>query len=304
MNKPGAPADGCEPEELGDAAEAMRWFDVEYRNVLAAQQLAVGYGWYRDVCRLAWALESINVRRGSPSDRVTCWQAALTAAEQLADPTLLTSAHGYLARAHGAAEHDAESLDHFGRALAMAERHDDVRAQAYVNYMLSLFHDTHDDHENALLHATRSRDLYHRLPDPVWEAIALGAMGHHNAHLGHLRPARDAAERALALAREQRHRDNETDVLNTLGYIEMRYGAYARALDLHTRALELCRAAGSVPNEADTLTMLGDVHAAAGRRDAARACREHALLLYRQMHRMGKVAAMERLLDPWTSADQ
>jgi DNA-binding SARP family transcriptional activator len=294
----GAPVAGSQSLHFQTADAALGWFDTEYRCLLAVQHVAASRGWYREVWCLAWALESVNVRWGAGQDRVACWRAALDAAEHLADPALLTSAHIYLGRARASADEDTAALDHFEQALALAGRHHDIRAQAYGHYVVSLFWNAHEDHTRALEHAIRSRDLYRELPDPVWEAIALGAMGTHYARLGELERGQEASERALVLARAQGHRDNEADILNTLGYIDLRHGRFAEAIDHHGQALEIHRASGSVTNQAETLSLLGDVYAASGRPAEARDMRYQALRMFSAVGRTSRIEQLRRLLYP------
>jgi DNA-binding SARP family transcriptional activator len=272
------------PHPLPTLAAVLHWFDTEHLCVLSTLHLAATHGWHDAVWRLAWALDTFHHRRGHLHDNVTCWQAALTAAEQLAISDV-TQAHAHLGIAYSRTEQHAKAIHHLEQAATLAERLNDTRTRARLHTGLALATEQRGDIRQALVHTKKALHLYHTLDDPTGKATALNAAGWYHAHLGQYAQARKACERALSLACQHNDRAAEAATLNSLGYIAHRTGHHTNALNYHNEVLTLLRALGDTYQEADTLTHIGDVHHARGHLSEARTAWQQAKTLYQSQQR-------------------
>ena len=278
--------------ELPDAQAALAWLDAEYASLLAAQQAAAEHAWRPVVWQLAWALTTVQVRRGHRHDHVTVWQAALEASAQLPDPSTRMHAHQRLGIALADLGRHDEGITHLHQSLALAEHHHDLDQQADAHRMLARTCERLGDDRQALAHATQALDRYRILDRPVREAQALNQTGWHLARLGDLDSARTRCEAAFALQR--RHPDplGEATTLDSLGYIADHSGHRRQAIEYYQQALSLLDNLGHSVHIADTFDNLGHPHAALGEYEQARAVWRKALELYR---RQGRDQAADRV---------
>ncbi|MFL6072427.1 MAG: BTAD domain-containing putative transcriptional regulator [Mycobacteriales bacterium] len=278
------PDGGADPA-FTDDAQAMAWFTAEHPGLLAAQRLAVRYGWNTLVWRLAWALTSAHYRQGRVDDEVTAWQAGLAAVADDPDGAVQSLAHRSLGRAYEWVGWHDVGLHHLRRALTLARRAGDAYGRADAHRGLAAARGRKGDRRQALAHARQALALFQTLDNPVWEADALNQIGWNQAQLGQHQQAREACERALA--RYRRHHDlaGQADVLDSLGYIAHHTGRYLEAITTYQQALALYQALGNTYGEADTLTRLGDTHHALNDTTQADVAYHQALALYRTQHR-------------------
>jgi DNA-binding SARP family transcriptional activator len=290
------PAPGTHTHPLPDLPAAMAWFDLEYPNLLAAQQTALSRGWHSTVWQLAWALSIYQIRQGHHHDRLTVWRAALDAGAHLPDPTNLVRAHRSLGNAHIDLERHGDAIGHLHRALALAEDLRDPIEQAHTYHQLARAWAQRDDRQ-ALMYATRALDLYRALNEPRWEAMELNTVGWFAACLGDFGTARTHCEASLALSRNHRETDSAACALDSLGYIDHRTGHHQQAIDHYQQALTLFRDVGNTYQSATTLDNLGRPHAALGEHEQARAVWQEALEMYRQQGRGQDADRVQRRLD-------
>jgi DNA-binding SARP family transcriptional activator/tetratricopeptide (TPR) repeat protein len=292
-----APAEGPLSQPLADEAEALAWFEAEHHPLLAAQQLAVEFGWYDAVSDLAWTLDAFHWRRGHLHEDLAVWRTGLVAAERLGDPVVQVRAHGRLAHAYVRLARYDEALRHGEQALALAERVDDQRGQAQTLGLLAWASSERGDEETALKHSTRALHLFEGIGNPVWEARMRNDVGNHEARLGNHAVARAHCEAALAVVREHEDRPGLANVLDNLGYVAHHTGEHALARDYYEQALTVYRDLGHTYEEAAMLGNLAEAHRALGQPDAARTAWRAALELYRAQHRTADVDRVRRELD-------
>jgi DNA-binding SARP family transcriptional activator len=298
----GPPSPGCAPYPLVDENQAMTWFGNEHPNLLAAQGLSKELGWDTLVWQLAWALDSFHRRRGRLRDDHTTWQAALAAAERLADPSIQSLAHRRLGGAAARAGLHGQALDHLRQALAVAAHADDRSGQAHSHYAMARALEQQADDRSALTHAHHALRLSQLLGNPTMEAIALNAVGWYHARLGEYHQGRTYCELALTLNRHHGHRDGEADTLDSLGYIAHLAGRYTDALASYRQALALYRDVGNAYDEANTLARLAETHAALGNHSHAHKAWRHAQGLYYAQHRLTEARRAEEHLATLTAS--
>ena len=278
------PAPGVYPLPLTDLRAALAWLDAEYPALLAAQQAAVVQSWHLTVWQLAWALNTVQIRRGRRHDKLAVWQAGLDASAHLSDPSIRMHAHHRLGHALADLGRHDEGVAHLHQGLALAEEHDDLDQQAETHRTLAFACEQLRDDRQALEHATRTLYLRRALGQAEREADALNQVGWFEARLGDFDAARGHCEAALAIVR--RHHFPlplvEAGALDSLGYIAHHSGHHEQAIEYCQEALALVADAGHIQHTADVLDTLGHPHAALGEYEQARAVWRKAGELYRQ----------------------
>jgi tetratricopeptide (TPR) repeat protein len=289
----GEPSQGSRPLTLSDAAQAQAWFDAEYSNLRAVQQLAVDSDRNHAVWQLAWTLDSFSLRRGHHRELLTSWEAGLAAANRAGDPVARMRAHRLLGNAYTQAGRHAEAIEHLKRSLAIASSNADLFGQAHAHRALTAAWARQGENAQAMKHAVPALRLFRRLEDPVWEADALNSVGWLHACLGRYDKARKSCEQALTLARGHDDQVGQAQILDSLGYIAHMTGSYSHAVGHYQQALILLHEIGDAFEEANTLDRLGQSFFALGQHDSALQTWEQSLALYRAQQR---TADIDRIL--------
>jgi tetratricopeptide (TPR) repeat protein len=291
------PAPGCRPHRLPNRAAAWTWYGAEHRCLLAIQLLAADRELHTAVWQLAWALDTIHLRRGLLHDLLAMWQMGLAAAQHDSDPTALSRAYRRLAMACTQLGRHDDALDHLHRALDTAHSCGDLLAQAHTHCALTMVWQRQGDDRPALEHATNALRLYRLLQQPVWEADTLNWVGWFSARLGNYQQAHTHCQAALTQARRLSHRGGEASTLDSLGYIAHQTGQHAQALEYYQQALTLIRNLGDAYHEADVLDHLAQPHVALKQLDQARGAWKQALELYQDQHRLREAEHVQQQLD-------
>ncbi|MEN3356993.1 MAG: hypothetical protein V7637_975 [Mycobacteriales bacterium] len=271
------PAPGAHPERLTGHQQAMDWLAAERPVLLAALRLAAETGHDTEVWQLAWALDTFLDRRGYWHDLATAWQAALAAADRLADPNAQAYALRLLAWADTFVGRTAAAQAHLERALDLYAQAGDLAGQTHAHLNLSVLWERQGRLDQALVHDRHALELSRAAGHRRGLAQALNAYGWDHAQLGDYAAALVHCREALALHQQEGHRLGEANTWDSLGYAHRHLGQYAEAIEAYQHAIDGFRDLGDRYNEADTLVNLGDVHQAAGDPDAARATWTRAL---------------------------
>jgi tetratricopeptide (TPR) repeat protein len=273
---------------LPDASAALAWFDAEHANLLLAQRTAADHAWLQVVWQLAWTLVVFQSYQGHREHHLTMWRVALTAVEQLPEPATRILTYRHLGRAYAEMGRHDEGVEHLDEALALAERHDDLREQALVHGNLAWAWVLRKNYRKGLAHGMRSAHLRRNLGDRVGEANALHVVGLCAARLGEYDSAREHSQTALTLHREHDHQHGEGVALSTLGYVAHYTGQHRQAIQYYEQATMLFRGIGNTMDAADAAVELGASYAALGEHDQARAAWQETLTLYQRLGRTDK----------------
>jgi tetratricopeptide (TPR) repeat protein len=268
-------------------AERAQWEAVEWRNVVAAVQVAESFGMDRYVCLLIRAVWGFHFRRGNAGLLIRLNEMALAAAQRLGDLGLTAMAHNYLAGAHARAGQMAQSRRHLADAIALWRAAGDAAAVAFalVNLMsvnmlggqftaaIALGHGidqpTPDDgaSEPARLRIAINRVLVLRLLGECHIAL-----GQYRTALRHLR---QAASLYGGLVDRDSYRF--AVVLLHLGRVHARLRHRTTAPLLLRRALTLYEQRGNETGAVEALAELGILHLHAGDVREARRLNEQAV---------------------------
>ena len=281
------------------------WFDAERANLLAAQRLAVEYGWSELVWQLAWVLNTFTYRRGRLADTVSIWSTALPAARRLGDDGVLAIVLRHLGDALTRVGQVDEAATHLETALAVVEDSGDKDAQARTLWAIGRVWERRGDDRRALALSKRALRLFQELDDPIWAGRAHSVVGWYAARLDEHGAAREHLDMALAMHRTQLDREGEAATLDSLGYLAQQRGEAEQARQHLRQALALRRELGNPYFEADTLDRLGRAEDALGDASGAEAAWREALALYLAQHRLADADRVQRQLDVvWADQDR
>jgi DNA-binding SARP family transcriptional activator/Tfp pilus assembly protein PilF len=265
----GRAAPGTVPETPVDRDEAMHWFTVEHRALVAVAAEAASRGFEAHAARLAWTLCTYFQWRGHWHDQSATQQVALRAAERLGDPAGQAHAHHHLARAYTKLSRPDDALEHYDRALKLFGGCGDHAGQGQTHLGLGAVFEQGGDTRTALRHAHLALELFRLAGNLPGQANAMNSAGWCHAQLGDHEQAIGACQEALALQQEIGDRDGEAATWDSLGYAHHRLDRFSEAVACYERAVEHRRALGDRYYESASLHRLGDTHLAAGDPSAA-----------------------------------
>jgi DNA-binding SARP family transcriptional activator/tetratricopeptide (TPR) repeat protein len=252
------------PERPADHDAALAWFDAERQAFPALVARAVATGHDPHAWQLAWALANYFHRRAHWHDWVAIQQAAVTAAERLADRPGQAHAHRLLGIALLRLGRLDEAWQQLSHALDRnADLGDDV-GRAFAHRGLGRVAAQRHDPAEAVRQALLALDCFTRAEHRRGQANALNAVGWTLAELGVYATALPFCAEALEIQQDLDDSFGQANTLDSLGHIHSGLGAHDRAVSCYEESLELSRRLGDRHGEADTLIHLGDAHVAAG----------------------------------------
>ncbi|MFC6094854.1 ATP-binding protein [Saccharothrix lopnurensis] len=290
------PVPGSRPDPPPDRTAALRWFETERLNLLAAQQTAVEREQHGLVWQLAWSLSVFHTRRGHRPDEVVAWRTGVDVTEWRADPVIRNRARRLLDCSCAGRGGRREAVEHLQHALVLVQCSGDPVGQAHTHRALAWAWGRQGDDERALEHSRRALRLFQSLDLPVGQVEALNWVTWLSSRLGAHGQVHAYCHRAPDLHHDHQHREGEATTLEGLGRLAHQTGRYAEARGFYQQALVLCRDLGIIHQEADLLDGIGQAYAAGGRDNQARIAWQHALELYRAQHRLDDVERVRRRL--------
>lgn len=242
------------------ATDALRWFEGERSNLVAAVAQCAARDWHE----LSW-------------DLVVRWLFMFEARAYYDDWQQVTEQALRTCRRAGSARGTASMLYSLGvlelnrrrfddaigpltEAMGIFERAGDPRGRAATVRHLATVQLFRGDHDPGMRGLELARDLYAQLGDEVAEATTLGHLAH--AHM--LEERLDVAEAMLdrALARARTSTRTRVQLLKRMVEVYWRQGRAPEAVAVGERALHMVRVAGDEVGEAYVLHALGEAHAA------------------------------------------
>jgi DNA-binding SARP family transcriptional activator/tetratricopeptide (TPR) repeat protein len=274
---PARPVPGVVAEE---PADALGWFGAEYPVLLGVHRLAGRDGADTHCWQLAWALEEFLDRQAYWLYELACGEAAVAAAERLADADAVARSERILARAHSSLGHPEQAIEHLRRALGLFERLADLDGQATCHLNMCLVYSRNERRPEGNAEAERAIDLYRRTGSRRGEALALDSIAFNLSMLGEPLLALERCTEALGIFREVKDPFGEALALDSIGHALHRLGRVREAISHYERAVALFRELGDRINEAESLGRLGEAFRDAGDSAAARNAWQRALDLY------------------------
>jgi DNA-binding SARP family transcriptional activator len=270
---------GVVPEPIGDAAQALEWFESERRVMMAAAQRAADAGLDTHAWQIVWAMNRFLDARGRFHDEVAMERIALAAAQRLGDQQAAAGARSRLGYATGRLGHYEEAYTELEQAARTYTEIGDHAGQGWVHNGTAILLSLQGRQAEALGHAEQCLTCYTAAGHRNGQALALNIMGWMHAELGHPEEALGYSQQALELFRELGSQDGMAHALDALGYAHQQAGQYGDATACYQEAISLHHATGSRWGAAETLEHLGNAHRAAGNPAGARTAWTEALAI-------------------------
>ncbi|MER5266324.1 tetratricopeptide repeat protein [Actinosynnema sp. NPDC002837] len=273
-----------------DHDEAVRWYESEYDNLLAATNAAVRAG----MDRLAWQLPvvfkaygSANSSMGENERGMDVALAAARRAEDKAGEAAVLSALGGIAIRR---QRPLEAIERHEAALAIRRQRGDRQGEAVSLANLGIAHLAQRRFDRAAEVFRQVGVIYREIGEHQRMAIPLYNLA--DAHIGQGRFAEAAsvAEEAVAIGRELRDRYGESIALIVLARAQSAMGEFRRALDSIETALDIVRTLKNFLLEGYVLLELGKIQGSVGDTASALESYQRAVTIHRSLGDRGREA--------------
>jgi DNA-binding SARP family transcriptional activator/tetratricopeptide (TPR) repeat protein len=257
--------------------EAMHALERERRNVLAAIRLATGRGWFRQVCALSNVQWGHLYFQGRYAELVQVQRNALAAATELGDPTLIGSAHNYLASAYWRQGRYTECEHHLSLALRFRRAAATREGQAATLGNFGLLCTKLGRLDEAADYFERAARIWLEVDLPAAAAGSELGLGMISALRGRHDEAIRYIRHSLIITTKEGKPGEVANSIVELGEVRLRLGHLRVAVLLLRRALRMKAALGDPYGEAEALTRLGNAYRALNRPADAVSCQRRAL---------------------------
>ena len=284
-------AAGQSPPWLATVDEALRWYDSERANVIAATRQAARSGLHDVAWRLPTALYPLFNRRDNWADCITSHRLALDSArvhgDRQGEGWVLTNLGQALARVK-----DREALGHLEQALAIRRELGDRDGAAQSALVMADAYLAIQGPEVALEHFRRSLEMLREADMPHLLGICLNNLGEVYLELGQLDEAADCFRQAWEVASSVGAL-GQAHSLHNLGRVYLELGSPQEAIAGLRESLRLHESSGDVRGQAIAWNFLGQAHRDVGDVAAARESWQRAMAIYRQLGDKAETVAIE-----------
>lgn len=210
------PEEGMNPLDFADHDEALRWYEQESANLLAAARAAEEAGLDRMAWQLPAVLRSIHMRLNPFTDWLTMAHIGLRAARRLGDRSAEADLLESLGMAHAQSHQLVEAAEHHQAALDIRRELGDRLGEALSLNDTGLVELRQRRLTQAMVHFTESRTLCQEIRATEWEAVFVANTAEVTYELGQLQQAHDLADQALELHRELGDQGGQGNALRLL----------------------------------------------------------------------------------------
>jgi tetratricopeptide (TPR) repeat protein/transcriptional regulator with XRE-family HTH domain len=282
---------------------ALRWFEAERNNLVAATDCAVANELDDIAWRIPASLYGFFALRKHRDEWVETHRTALSASRRIADPAAEAWVLNGLGIAHAECGRSARALKCFHRSLAISRQLGDRLSQGQVLNNIGETYRRRRRFPAAVEHYHQDLALCREIGDRHGEAVSLNNIGKVLFAMRRYEEALHHHREALDICHELGERCSAGETLNDLGDTHRGRSELDLAVEHYDRALVVRRDVGDLQGEAETLHNLGEVHESRHAEDTAISCYRKALTIWRSL---GDQRAEEATLVRLTSlvADQ
>jgi tetratricopeptide (TPR) repeat protein/transcriptional regulator with XRE-family HTH domain len=291
-----APQPGVLAEELRNYQESWAWLEAEYRVLLAVTEVAAAKRLAEHAWQLPWVMQTFFFRRGYWQDFAAIQRTAVAVAERHGDLYAQAHAHHGLGRASALIGCYAAATDHMSRAVQLYRELGQPTAEARCHIDVGHAFSRQGRYQDALEQARQAEQLYLAAGHQAGQAGALNNIGWYQIQLGQYATALAHCQRALTLFEAAGSRHGAGVALASLGFAHYRLGDLARGIASCGQALDCMREHGDLPGQADVLTQLGEIYLVDGDRGAAIDCWQRALDIFIDLNHPGAAELRGRLV--------
>jgi len=263
------------PAPASTLAHAVQWFAAEEANLLAAVRspAAGATAWQILDSARAYCGQSV-----ATADWRAAADAAYAAAQAADDGPGQAAAYLNLAEIARRTGDYAESIDHYGRCVALSALSGWTQGEAAALGNLGTICRYAGRTAEAVTHFTRSAELNQAAGRASGLAAALGGLGIVHREQGDLDAAEDRLRTALAIYRDQNSVAGAGAAYDNLGETLLAGRRTEEAMACFRQALTLFRSLGNAPDEAMALGGMALTHSVQGRGSTALELAEQALV--------------------------
>ncbi|MFE2755845.1 ATP-binding protein [Actinosynnema sp. NPDC059335] len=262
---------------------AVRWYEAEYDNLLAATNAAVRAGMDDLAWRLPVVAKSYGAANSSMRENERGMEVALAAARRVGDGSgqamILSTLGGIAARQ----QRTVEAIEHHNAALEIRRRSGDREGEAISLANLGIVHLFRRDFDVAAEYFERVGTIHREAGERRRAAIPLYNLADARIGQGRFQEAVSAAREAVAIGRAIGDRYGESIAMAVLARAESASGRFDRALGSMHAALAIVRELKNVLLEGYDLVELGRMQLAVGDTAGALESYQRAAAIHRSL---------------------
>ncbi len=286
------PAEGRPPEpRFTDEAQAMRWYEAERDNLVAAVRAAASAGQDRLAWQLAVVLRSVYMTDHPIQEWLTTSRTGLEAARRDGDRGAEAELQESLGMAYVQSQNLESAAGHYEAALALRRELQDTFGEALTLNGLGLLELRRRNLARAQAAFEGSRALFAARHEDFWEPRAAVNLAQAELELGHPENALGPLHRGIEAFRSHGDRRAEGNALRLLATAELDSGDAAAALAHAEQAVAIATGIRSTAAEAYWLLTLGDARRATGQPAQAEASYRRAAALQKDLGDRARQAA-------------
>lgn len=224
------PEEGVSPLDFADHDEALRWYEQESANLLAAARAAEEAGLDKIAWQLPAVLRSIHMRLSPFTHWLAMARIGLLAARRLGDRPAEAELLESLGMAHAQSHQLVEAAEYHQAALDIRRERGDRLGEAMSLNDIGLVELRQRRLPQAMARFAESRSLCQEIGATEWEAVFVSNTAEVSYELGRLQRAHDLAGQALELHRELCDQGGQGNALRLLSAAQRERGALEEAL--------------------------------------------------------------------------
>ncbi len=262
-------------------ADAVRWFELEGQNLMAAAATAAASGMDGVVWRFPLVLRHFPAFHSLGAEWSAVVRRGLEAVRREHRPSVEADLEESLGIACLQSHRPDDAITHHGRALELRRESGDELGVAMSSNAIGLVHLREHRLGEARDHLERSLESARALGDRLWEGIVQGNLVRCLLDLGRPEEATALAEQAIGVHRRTGNRMSEFACLTSLSAAWRELGRADRSLGFIQKALELAQELEHTVREGYALLELGRIHVLLGQMEEALSCFHEAAVLHR-----------------------
>lgn len=249
---------------FADEGEAMRWYEAERDNLVAAVQAAASSGLDRIAWQLAVVLRAVYMTTNPFQDWLATSRIGLEAARRDGDQSAEAELQESLGMAYAQSQSLSAAAEHYGAALALRRTLKDTFGEALTLNGLGLLELRRRNLTEAQAALEAGRALFEARNDGFWEPRVAVNLAQVELELGHPERALHPLQRGIEVFRTHGDRRAEGNGLILLAAAELERGCAVTALAHARQAVAIAVEIRSEAAEAYWLLTLGDAQRATG----------------------------------------
>ncbi|MET7760717.1 tetratricopeptide repeat protein [Streptomyces sp. NPDC005393] len=278
-----SPPNGVTPPVFADYDEAVRWYELEHGNLLAATRAAADAGLDAIAWQLPALLRPVHARLNAFEEWFAMGHLGLSAARRAGDRAGEARLLESLGMACRQSHRLAEAAQYHEGALAVRRELGDRLAEALSLNALGLVHLRTRQLEAAKERFTEALALFRELGAAEWEPTMLANLATVSYEAGDLAEASDFVRVALTALRERGDEGGEGNALRILSAVQRETGDIGEALESAQSAVDIARRYRNHAWEGYWLLDFGQAQLADGRPEDALVSYQRAAVLHRQL---------------------